>query len=88
MGFLASRIRSETSKLGCVILMVVVSILPHAEFGANEHREDAPHFMMELSTDYDACRYFYSILSSGRSLEFVFSIKWYHEIDGFVGESI
>ena len=24
--------------------MVVVSILPHAEFGPNDHREDAPHF--------------------------------------------
>ena len=25
--------------------MVVVSILPHAEFGSNDHREDAPHFI-------------------------------------------
>jgi hypothetical protein len=24
--------------------MVVISILPHAEFGRNDHREDAPHF--------------------------------------------
>ena len=24
--------------------MVVVSLLPHAEFGPNDHREDAPHF--------------------------------------------
>ena len=24
--------------------MVVVSILPHAEIGPNDHREDAPHF--------------------------------------------
>ena len=22
-----------------------VSILPHAEFGSNDHREDAPHFI-------------------------------------------
>ena len=25
----------------CVFPMVIVSILPHAEFGANDHREDA-----------------------------------------------
>ena len=25
--------------------MVVVSILPHADFGLNDHREEAPHFM-------------------------------------------
>ena len=24
--------------------MAVVSILSHAEFGSNDHREDAPHF--------------------------------------------
>ena len=25
--------------------MVIVSILPHAEFGPNDNREDAPHFI-------------------------------------------
>ena len=34
-------------KVGCVFPMVVVSILPHAEFGQNDHREDAPHFSNE-----------------------------------------
>ena len=29
--------------MGCVIPLVDVSILPHAEFGPNDHREDAPH---------------------------------------------
>ena len=29
-------------KVGCVVVMVVVSILPHAEFGPNDHRQDAP----------------------------------------------
>ena len=29
----------------CAILIVVVSILPHAEFGPNDHREDVPHFI-------------------------------------------
>ena len=31
-------------KVGCVFPMVAVSIPPHAEFGPNDHREDAPHF--------------------------------------------
>ena len=29
---------------GCVFPMVVISLLPHGEFGRNDHREDAPHF--------------------------------------------
>ena len=28
--------------------MVVVSILPHAKFGRNDHREDAPHFIIGI----------------------------------------
>ena len=32
----------RVDKLGRVFPMVVVSILPHAEFGPNDHREDAP----------------------------------------------
>jgi len=31
-------------KLGCVFPMVIFSILPHAEFGWNDYREDASHF--------------------------------------------
>ena len=38
-------------KLGCVVRMVVESILPHAECGLNDHRKDAPPFMRN--------RYFY-----------------------------
>ena len=33
-------------KVGCVFPMVLVSILPHAEFGRNDHRENAPHFII------------------------------------------
>ena len=33
-------------KLGCVFPMVIVSILPHAEFGWNGHQERAPHFIL------------------------------------------
>ena len=28
--------------------MVVVPILPHAEFGQNDHRDDAAHFIIRL----------------------------------------
>ena len=38
------------SKVGCVIAMVAVSILPHAKIERNDHREDAPHFIPELVT--------------------------------------
>ena len=31
--------------------MVVISILPHAEFGQNDHREDAPHFNNTISSN-------------------------------------
>ena len=31
-------------KVGCVFAMIVVSILPHAELGPNDHRDDEPHF--------------------------------------------
>ena len=33
--------------MGCVIMMVIVSIPPNAEFGTNDHREDAPHFTVK-----------------------------------------
>ena len=36
------------NKVGCVFPMIVVSILPHAEFGPNNHREYASHFNMQL----------------------------------------
>ena len=38
-------------KVECILLRVL-SILPHAEFGQNDHREDAPHFTRSLSRDY------------------------------------
>ena len=34
----------KSSKLGCVVRMVIDSILPHAESGPNDHRKDAPPF--------------------------------------------
>ena len=39
------RLSLELYKLGCVVRMVVDSILPHAECGPNDHRKDAPPFM-------------------------------------------
>ena len=32
-------------KVERIFLMVVVSMLPHAEIGGNDHREDAPQFI-------------------------------------------
>ena len=36
-------------KLGCVVRMVVDSILPHAESGPNDQRKDAPPFTSPLN---------------------------------------
>ena len=36
---------SKTSKLGCVVRMVIDSILPHAEFGPNDHRKETLPFI-------------------------------------------
>ena len=38
----------KTYKVGCFFSMVVIYILSHAEFGRNNHREDAPHFINEI----------------------------------------
>ena len=35
---------SRADKVGCVFSIIVASLLPHAEFGPNDHRIDAPHF--------------------------------------------
>ena len=34
------------NKLGCVVRIVVDSILHHAESGLNDHRKDAPRFIL------------------------------------------
>ena len=41
---MASQSGNRLGKVGCVFPMVAVSILPHAEFGPNDHRADAPRF--------------------------------------------
>ena len=42
---------SRFFKVGCVFLVIIVSMLPHAEIGRNasDHREDAPHFILTVS---------------------------------------
>ena len=40
------------AKVGCVFPMVVVSLLPHAEFGPNDHLEDATHFICSQGVFY------------------------------------
>ena len=42
-----NEIFSNISKVGCVFPMVVVSILPHAEFEPNDHQKDTPDFSKE-----------------------------------------
>ena len=37
---------SMGNKLGRVVRMVVDSILPHGEFGPNDHRKDIPPFIV------------------------------------------
>ena len=37
-----------TLKMRCVFLVVVVLIPLHAEFGQNDYREEAPHFIVAL----------------------------------------
>ena len=39
---ISARIELPVCKLGCVVRMVVVSMLPHAECGPNDRRKDAP----------------------------------------------
>ena len=36
-------------KVGCVYPMVIIPILPQAEIGPDDHREDAPHFRTKLT---------------------------------------
>ena len=38
-------------KVGFVFAMVVISILPHVEFGPNDHRKDVPHFSFGMLKD-------------------------------------
>ena len=40
------------SKEGCVFPMVVVSLLPHAELGPNDHREHAPDFTILIDSGH------------------------------------
>ena len=48
---------SKTSKLECVVRMAVDSILPHAEFGPNDHREDAPPVKQATSVHCEALQF-------------------------------
>ena len=38
-------VNGHWNKVGYVLLMVVVSLLPQAEIGRNDHRENSPHFI-------------------------------------------
>ena len=45
-GYFLKMAITTMSKLGCVVRMVVDSVLPHAESGSNAHRKDAPPFSL------------------------------------------
>ena len=45
-GFSVAVMVAKEGKVGCVHPMLVVSILPRAEFGRNGHWEDAHHFKL------------------------------------------
>ena len=40
----------QNNKVGCAFLMVVVSMLPHAEIGRNDHPEGSSHFICTIKT--------------------------------------
>ena len=51
-------------KVECVVPMIVVSILPHAELRPTDHRENAPNFDVcdhEKTVDYEKCIYIFSL---------------------------
>ena len=43
------------NKVGCVFSMIFVSILPHAEFGPNDHQENAYHFTVKSADGHNYC---------------------------------
>ena len=42
MVYLTSKVAVNDIKVGCVVPMIVVSILPNADLGPNDHQEEAP----------------------------------------------
>ena len=62
--------RSLQYKLGCVVRMVVYSVLPHAKSGPNDHRKDAPRLAVLLS-HMKMLRIFYWKLGNYISTDFV-----------------
>ena len=49
--------------------MAVVSILPHAEFGRNDHQEDAPHFIVYIEMDHHLLYHYFVIAKAFDLLE-------------------
>ena len=51
-------------KVGCIFLMVIVSILPHPGLRRNDHREDATHFTGPNSFRNQLIPWFYQTFQS------------------------
>ena len=52
--------QTTSCKLGCVVRIVVDSLLPHAECGPNDHRKDAPPFSLRHVRPMDSSIDLYS----------------------------
>ena len=46
---MTKNVKRNINKVGCVFPMVIIPILPQAEFGPDDHREDALHFRTKLT---------------------------------------
>ena len=68
----------KTSKVGSVFLMVIVSLLPVAEIGRNDHRENALHLylqrtmMRKLTGSYEGVHGNWNLLFASPDLHFRF----------------
>ena len=66
----------KDSKLGCVVRMVVDSILPHAESGPNDHRNDAPPFISFLGFNKIRTKRFCQNLKYPYQSKSIYYILW------------
>ena len=51
--FSKNKLWNQPHKVGCVLKMIMVTILPHVELRRNDHQEDATHFMRLISKNWE-----------------------------------
>ena len=66
VGLFLGRIDGLVKKVGWAFTIVIVCILPHAEFEPNDYREDATHFILSPlgSHDDNVCQLSFQTKSS------------------------